>query len=212
MATTSDRGNRWQRYWDRKSATYDKEMGVWEQRLFGDSREWACGQASGEVLEVAIGTGLNLPFYPADVAVTGLDLSEGMLDIARSRARELGRAAVLRQGSAHALPWADASFDTAVCTFGLCAIPDLGAAVQEMVRVVRPGGRLILVDHVASSSRIARGVQWLLELVTIPLAGEHFLRRPLRHVQASGLVIEQQQRFKLGLVERLIAAKPATSG
>jgi ubiquinone/menaquinone biosynthesis C-methylase UbiE len=210
MARTDDRATRWQRYWDRKSATYDREMGVWDRRLFGDSRQWACAHAVGEVLEVAVGTGLNLPFYPSAVTLTGLDLSQEMLKIAQTRAEQLDRAVTLRQGNAHALPFAGNSFDTVVCTFGLCAIPDLDAAVDEMVRVVRPGGQLVLVDHVASSSRVARGVQRLVELVTVPLAGEHFLRRPLHLVQTRGLRIEQQQRFKLGLVERLVARK-ATS-
>ncbi|WP_328616781.1 class I SAM-dependent methyltransferase [Amycolatopsis sp. NBC_00355] len=199
------KAERWRRYWDRKSATYDAEMSVWDRRLFGDSREWACGQAVGEVLEVAVGTGLNLPAYPADVTLTGLDLSAGMLDLARDRARKLGREVTLRQGSAHELPFGDASFDTVVCTFGLCAIPDHAAAVGEMARVLRPAGRLILVDHVASSVWPVRGMQWLVELASVPLAGEHFRRRPLKDVEALGLVVERRERFKLGLVERLVA-------
>ena len=201
------KAERWRRYWDRKSTTYDAEMGVWDRRLFGDSREWACGRATGEVLEVAVGTGLNLPHYPAEVTLTGLDLSAGMLAIARDRADRLGRPVTLRQGSAQQLPFADGSFDTVLCTFGLCAIPDPAAAVGEMVRVLRPGGRLILVDHVTSSSRLVRGVQWLLELASVPLAGEHFRRRPLKLVEALGLPVQQRERFKLGLVERLVAGK-----
>ncbi|GLY39766.1 ubiquinone/menaquinone biosynthesis methyltransferase [Amycolatopsis sp. NBRC 101858] len=201
------KAERWNRYWDRKSATYDAEMGVWDRRLFGDSREWACGQATGEVLEVAVGTGLNLSWYPAGVTLTGLDLSSGMLELARSRARDLGRAVTLRQGSAHKLPFAEASFDTVVCTFGLCAIPDPATAVGEMARVLRPGGRLILVDHVAGSSFVVRAAQWLVELASVPLAGEHFRRRPLKLVEALGLPIERRERFKLGLVERLVARK-----
>ncbi|MFB9685063.1 class I SAM-dependent methyltransferase [Amycolatopsis plumensis] len=201
------KAERWRRYWDRKSTTYDAEMGVWDRRLFGDSREWACGRAAGEVLEVAVGTGLNLPCYPAEVTLTGLDLSEGMLAIARDRAARLGRPVTFRRGSAHDLPFAEASFDTVLCTFGLCAIPDPAAAVGEMVRVLRPGGRLILVDHVTSSSRVVRGLQWLLELASVPLAGEHFRRRPLKLVEARGLPVEQRERFKLGLVERLVARR-----
>jgi ubiquinone/menaquinone biosynthesis C-methylase UbiE len=203
-----NRPARWQRYWDRKSPNYDREMGALDRRFFGDSRQWACSQVSGEVLEVAVGTGLNLPHYPDDITLTGLDLSERMLDVARTRARDLARDVTLRQGSAHELPFADASFDTVVCTLGLCAIPDHEAAVDEMVRVLRPGGRLILLDHVASTSRLVRVVQRLMETVTVPMAGEHFLRRPLEQVQARGLAVEQRQRFKLGLVERLVARKP----
>ena len=201
MANTAER---WQRYWDRKSGSYDKEMAFWDRRLFGDSRDWACTQATGEVLEVAVGTGLNLPRYPEDVTLTGIDWSEQMLALARER----GRAATLRQADAHALPFAEATFDTVVCTFGLCAIPDPDKAVAEMARVLRPGGLLILVDHVASTWRVVRGLQWLVEKVSIPQAGEHFLRRPLLLVEALGLDIEQRERFAAGLVERLTARKP----
>src|SRR5262245_41895451 len=178
-----------------------------ERMLFGDSRDWACSQASGDVLEVAVGTGLNLDAYPHDVRLTGSDLSEQMLAIARIRAAESGRDVELRQGDAHALPFADGSFDTAVCTLGLCAIPDIDTALDEMTRVLRPGGKLIRVDHVASASRIARGIQRTLELITVPMASEHVLRRPRTMVEQRPFTMERAGRFKLGLVERLVAQK-----
>lgn len=208
MASSKDRTARWQRYWDKHSRSYDKQMSFFDRHVFGDSRTWACGQATGNVLEVAVGTGLNLDAYPDDVIFTGIDLSDAMLDIARGRSKELGRPAKLLQADAHELPFDDESFDTVVCTFGLCAIPDHTRAITEMTRVLRPGGRLILVDHIESTSRVARVVQRGLEIVTIPLGGEHFLRRPLKNVSAAGFDIENVQRFKLGLVERLVARKP----
>ncbi|MPY80690.1 MAG: methyltransferase domain-containing protein [Actinophytocola sp.] len=186
-------------------------MRFMDRVLFADSRSWACSQATGDTLEVAIGTGLNLPVYPDEVTLTGIDLSEPMLDIARTRSAELDRQVTLLQGNAHSLPFDDASFDTVVCTFGLCAIPDEATALAEMQRVLRPGGRLILVDHIRSSSAIARGVQRLLEVVTVPMGGEHFLRRPLDKVREDGFDVEQVQRFKLGLVERLVARKRAAT-
>jgi ubiquinone/menaquinone biosynthesis C-methylase UbiE len=207
MVQTQERTERWHRYWDKKSRGYAREMQFMERVLFGDSRQWACSQASGEVLEVAVGTGLNLDAYPQDVRLNGIDLSEQMLAIATARAAELGRDVELRQGDAHALPFADATFDTVVCTFGLCAIPDIDAALDEMTRVLRLGGKLILVDHVASSSRIARGIQRALELITVPMASEHFLRRPRTKIEQRPFTIERAERFKLGLVERLVAVK-----
>lgn len=207
MTSSKDRTERWHRYWDKHSRTYDREMRFWDRHLFGDSRHWACGQATGNVLEVAVGTGLNLDAYPDDITLTGIDLSDLMLDIARKRSTELGRRAALQQANAQELPFDDDTFDTVVCTFGLCTIPDHVKAIAEMARVLRPGGRLILVDHIESSSRIARGVQRALEVFTVPRGGEHFLRRPLNDVRAAGFEIEQVQRFKLGIVERLVARK-----
>ena len=86
---TGDRTARWNRYWDKKSRTYDREIGFFDRHLFGDSRQWVCSQATGDVLEVAIGTGLNLAFYPENVTLTGIDWSQQMLDIARQRLPKL---------------------------------------------------------------------------------------------------------------------------
>jgi ubiquinone/menaquinone biosynthesis C-methylase UbiE len=209
MPATSDTHQRLRRYWDRHARSYDRQMGFFDRTLFGESRSWICEQATGDVLEVAIGTGLNLTHYPADVRLTGIEWSPAMLDIARRRAAELDRAVDLAEGDAHALAYPEASFDTVVCTLSLCAIPDPSRAVAEMTRVLRPGGRLLLLDHVAGSNWPVRAVQRLLELVTVPLGGEHFLRRPLHQVQATSLTIEQQDRFKLGIVERIAARKPS---
>jgi ubiquinone/menaquinone biosynthesis C-methylase UbiE len=203
------RTERLRRYWDRQAPSYDKGIAVWERRLFADGRQWVCGQATGNVLEVAVGTGRNLPHYPRDARLTGIEFSAEMLALARLQADRLGRAADLRLGDAQALDLPDASFDTVVCTLSLCAIPDDRKAIAEMRRVLRPGGRLLLLDHVAGAPRWVRAVQWLLERLTVPLGGEYLRRRPLLHVQAEGFQIERCERSKLGIVERLSARKPA---
>jgi len=209
MPAENIRRARWRRYWDKESASYDKQMQFFERLLSPDSRAWVCRQATGNTLEVAIGTGLNLPFYPAEVQLTGIDFSPAMLELARQRADQLGSPVTLREADALDLPFPDECFDTVVATYALCAVPDEGRVVKEMSRVLRPGGLLLLADHVAGGAWPTRAVQRLLEVVTVPLEGEHFLRRPLRQVQAEALVIEQRERFKLGLIERLAARKPA---
>ena len=208
MAGKQQDRDRWRRYWNKASVSYDKQMRFYD-RLLADSRPWVCAQATGHTLEVAIGTGLNLPFYPAGVELTGSDLSPGMLGIAQTRARQLGRVVDLREADAQALPFPDASFDTVVCTFSLCAIPDERRAVSEMTRVLRPGGLLLLADHIAGATWPVRAIQRMIDLVTVPLQGEHYLRRPLRQVKAEGLQVERRERFKLGIIERLAARKPA---
>lgn len=198
---------RLRRRWDKQAGSYDRQMGFWDRKLFGSTRQWICEQARGQVLEVAVGTGLNLEHYPTQVTVTGIDLSPGMLAIARGRADRLGRSVQLHEGDAQQLDFPDASFDTVVCTFSLCAIPDDRQAVAQMVRVLRPGGTLLLADHVVSTSRPMRLLQRLLEVITIPLGEEHFRRRPIRHVHEQGLSIQRHDRFKVGIVERLAAGK-----
>jgi ubiquinone/menaquinone biosynthesis C-methylase UbiE len=104
------------RLWQRAAPSYDRQMRVFEKLQFGGGRAWVCSQASGDTLEVAIGTGSNLEFYPPGTPLTGIDLSAAMLDIARTHAADLGRDVELIDGDAQALPFEDSSFDTVVCT------------------------------------------------------------------------------------------------
>ena len=205
---TGRRALRLRRFWDRHAADYDRRMGLAERRYFRDTRPWLAAQAEGDTLEVAIGTGLNLPHYPPGARLTGVEWSPAMLDVARRRAKDLGVEIDLRVGDAQALDFPDASFDTVLCSFALCAIPDGRAALAEMARVLRPGGVLLLADHVSSSSLPVRAVQVLLDAATVPLQGEHFRRRPLLWAQAMGFVPHRHERFNLGIIERFAARLP----
>ena len=193
--------------WDRYAPRYDRDISFFERIQFAGGREWVCPQATGDVLEVAIGTGLNLPHYPKDIRLTGLDLSPAMLDIARTRAAELGREVELHEGDAQALPFADESFDTVVCTLGLCGVPDERVAIAEMHRVLRPGGKLLLLDHVGSHHWIVHFGQSLMEKLTVRMMGDYQTRRPLPLVEQAGFVVQRQERLKLGMVERVAAVK-----
>jgi ubiquinone/menaquinone biosynthesis C-methylase UbiE len=203
---------RQRRVWDKSAPSYDKQIAFFEKIQFGGGREWLGERAHGHVLEVAIGTGLNLPHYPADTTITGVELSPAMLAVARQRAADLGRGVDLREGDAEHLPFDGASFDTVVCALSLCTIPDPAAAIGDMRRVLVPGGRLLLLDHIASTWPPIYAAQWLLERLTIRAAGEHFTRRQLPLVQAAGFEIVETERLKAGTVERIHARKPATEG
>jgi len=199
---------RMRRLWEKQAPRYDQRIALWEKILFGDGRRWVCSRARAEVLEVAIGTGRNLAFYPEGVRLTGIDLSPAMLERARERAGELGMEVDLREGDAQDLPFPGGSFDTVVCTLSLCNVPDDRRAVAEMKRVLKAGGRLLLLDHIRAASGLGRAVQKALEFVMVRLEGEHLLRRPLEHAQAEGLRIEERERYKRGIVERVSARKP----
>lgn len=199
---------RQRRVWDRAAPDYDRSMARLERGILAGTRAWIGERARGRVLEVAIGTGRSLPFYRADVELTGVDLSPAMLDVARRTAAAAGVAVELREADAERLPFADGSFDTVVCALGLCSIPRPGVAIAEMARVLRPGGELLLLDHVVSTWPPVAALQWLLERVTIPAAGEHFTRRQLAAVRAAGLEAVEDERTKLGMIERIRARRP----
>jgi ubiquinone/menaquinone biosynthesis C-methylase UbiE len=198
------------RLYAKEAPTYDKEADVTERWLFGtEHRGWACSQAIGDTLEVAIGTGVNLPHYPAGVRLTGVDLSPDMLAVAETRAEKMGRPIRFIEGDAQDLPFADGSFDTVVCTYALCSVPDDARAISDMHRVLKPGGRLILVDHIRSSVAPIFWLQWLYEFIPRRTKCEYSTRRPSVHVMRTDFEIQTRDRLRAGIIERLVASKLA---
>ncbi|MBB4934226.1 ubiquinone/menaquinone biosynthesis C-methylase UbiE [Lipingzhangella halophila] len=189
---------RTRRRWNRMAQGYDRRGDRAERWLIGDTRAWLCGQATGRTLEVAVGTGRNLDFYRDEVALTGLDLSTEMLTVARRRATALDLRVDLKEGDSQALPFNDGDFDTVVCTLALCTIPNQRAAVNEMHRVLRPEGRLLLVDHV-EYTRVP--LRWVERLRAAPRT------RPLDLVRENGFTVDHHDRLALGLVDRVVARR-----
>jgi ubiquinone/menaquinone biosynthesis C-methylase UbiE len=199
------------RLMDKGAPRYDRQMNFFDRVLFAGGREWACSQAQGEVLEIAVGSGRNLAFYPEGTALRAIEFSPEMLELARRRATELGREVDLRLGDAQSLEFGDESFDTIICTLALCTIPDPGQAVAEAHRVLRPGGRYVAFEHVRSPVLPVRAVQRAIEPVSVRFEGDHVLREPLEYLRPAGFEIEHLERSKWGIVERVVARKPVAS-
>lgn len=196
--------DRWQRQrlaWQRWAGDYDARTAWVERRFLGPTRPWVCGRAIGKVLEVGVGTGANLPFYDRAVALTAVDLNLEMLQRARTKASSLGRHVDIVEADALDLPFPDATFDAVVATYVLCSVPTVEGALREMLRVLRPGGSLLLADHVASDSGWIRAGQRALELLTGPRLGEYWTRRPLLGLRAMGVSIVTTQRRHVGVLE-----------
>jgi ubiquinone/menaquinone biosynthesis C-methylase UbiE len=190
------------------AARYDSLMQRLERRYFPDTRAWVCGRASGDTLEVAVGTGLNLPHYPPSVRLTAVDVSPAVFGLARERAGRCPYPVSFQRADAMDLPFPAETFDSVVCTFVLCEVPDVAAAIREALRVLRPGGSLLLADHVVSTSPLVRLGQRLLEAVTIPIGGEHYTRRPRLHLEAAGAEVVASSRLAFGAIEQVHARKP----
>ena len=182
-------------------------MNFYDQHVLPHLIDFACGmgavmktraqivpQAEGRVLEIGIGSGLNLSFYdPAKVSViVGVDPSAAMQKLARQRAAEISIPVEMIALELGQIQAADASFDSIVCTFTLCTIPDAGAALKEMRRVLKPGGKLLFSEHgLAPDLPVVRWQQRLTPLWK-PLAGGCHLNRDIPAlIEAGGFSIGQ---------------------
>lgn len=160
------------------------------------------------MLEVGIGTGASLPHYRPGIALTGIDLSPGMLAVARRHSDRLGLAADLQVMNAERLDFPDQSFDCVIFSLCLCTIPDPERAIREGLRVVRPGGRLIFLEHVRSHLPPVAALQWLLSLATVPLQQDHWNRRTPELVRACGITVGSERRWLLGVFTLLVGEPP----
>lgn len=199
------------RFYGEAAASYDARISAIERLLFGDGRAWVGSRARGDVLEIAVGTGRNFSHYPPGVRLTGIDLTPEMLDQARPHAAALGRTVDLRLGNAETLDFPDASFDTVVATLALCTIPDPAAAVAEAFRVLRPGGQLLLLEHVRSPLLPVRLLQRLLDPICVRWHADHLLREPLDYLPSAGFTVDHVERHTLGVVERVVASKSSSA-
>lgn len=143
--------------------------------------------ASGRVLEIGVGSGLNLPFYPQGVQVTGVDPSLELQHYAREMAGQAQLDVEFLAVSAEAIPIADQTFDTAVVTWSLCTIPDPNAALREVRRLLKPKGKLIFIEHGESPEPSIAAWQRRINPVWNKLAGGcHLNRRPDHSLLANG--------------------------
>ena len=192
----------------KEAPRYDRRISFLERVLFGGGREWVCSRAEGDVLELAAGTLRNLQHYRQGVKLTAVELSPEMAAIGRKRAEELGREIDLRVGDVQNLDLPDESFDTVTCTLSFCTIPDTNAAAEEAFRVLRPGGKLLMLEHVRSPAAAVRSVERLLEPLSVRFLADHLTREPLDYLPGAGFEIDEVHRSKWGIVERLRAHKP----
>lgn len=182
-ATTQARYNRIAPLYDAMEAVIERALfGRWRRRL------WSRLPA-GRILEVGVGTGKNMPYYPAGAQVTAIDLSDRMLARARKRAQRLGLSVDLQQMDAQRLDFADHEFDAAVATFVFCSIPFPLQALTETARVVRPGGDIWLLEHVRIDRPVIGAVMDMLNPLIVRTMGANINRRTVENVALAGLAI-----------------------
>jgi ubiquinone/menaquinone biosynthesis C-methylase UbiE len=164
------------------------------QAHFEPYRRRVTSAARGRVLEIGVGSGLNLPLYSADTQVVGLDPSPKLLSMARTVVTDPSRSIELIEGSAESIPLPDNSVDTVVTTWTMCSIPNLGAALSEVRRVLKADGQLLFAEHGRSHEPSVERWQNRLTPVWKRIGGGCHLNRQIDHlIRDGGFDIEQIQ-------------------
>ena len=197
------------RLYDDVAPRYDSRI-RWMDYIVGLSamRRELFRRARGRVLDIATGTGANYEFFPSSCSITGIDLSERMLDVARERARTLGREVHLQQLDAQHIDYPSESFDTVVSALSLCTIPDPIRALLEMSRVCRKNGKILLLEHGPSDWKIIEAAQRILIGERhVRTFGCHWNREPLQLVEKAGLLVHVHRRRFFGVLHAIEASK-----
>lgn len=195
------------RVYDRVADIYDLYTSPMEAMGGREARTRLFHHARGRVLELGIGTGASLTSYPADVDLTGIDISPRMLDRARRRAAKLGLTVQLDVVDIEHLPYPDDSFDTVTASCVFCSVPDPVQGLREAGRVTRPDGLILLFEHVRPTSPALGWLADVLSPLTRRVFGPELNRNTERNARAAGLVLREVNRRG---VWRTIVASPGT--
>ncbi|KKG10628.1 methyltransferase type 11 [Methanosarcina sp. 2.H.T.1A.6] len=193
--------------YNRISAVYDLMEAPIEIFLYGKWRDEALSSLKGKVLEVGVGTGRNLKYYPEGSSVTGIDISEGMLEKAREKSRGMQNITLLPM-DAENMEFPDNTFDYVVTTFVLCSVPDPVKALKEMRRVLKPSGELIAIEHMRSGNNLISKFEILINPIMFSIIGDEVTRDTVGNIRKAGFTIMEEKNLAFKDVFKKIRASP----
>ena len=197
---TRQRYQRISKFYDIMEILSEKRYIPWRQML------WS--QVKGDkVLEVGVGTGKNIPYYPKNIQITGIDLTPGMLQKAKKKISNLDQDIELKLGDVQTLDFPDNSFDNVVATFVFCSVPDPVLGLNEVARVLKPGGQVFLLEHVRSGNPFLGKLMDLLNPIVVRVTGANINRQTLENVQKANLNFVSNKALGMGDIFQFILAR-----
>ncbi len=197
------------RRYDRVARTYDLEQALPDRFGLGRLRKSLWSRVGpGEILEVGVGTGRNFRHYPPRIRVTAIDLSPEMLRRADARARREHAGVDLRLMDVQKLEFPDETFDSVLGSFVFCSVPDPILGLSEVLRVLKPGGHVLLLEHVRSANALLGRVMDVLNPFVVRISGANINRRTVENVSFAGFEILGDEAHFGGIVRIVDAARP----
>ena len=207
MRKTVDQNPTRKRY-DRMAFFYDLLEAPIERFRFSAWRSRLPERIKGNrVLEAGVGTGKNLPYYPKHIKITAIDFSPKMLARARKKAAQLNLEVELEEMDVQNLAFADHSFDTLFATFVFCSVPDPVAGLRELLRVCKPDGRLLLLEHMRPERPVMGFIFDIFNPIIVRITGANINRRTMDNIRMAGWQIKMDEKLSSDVI-RWIEAGP----
>lgn len=192
------------RRYDRVSKVYD----IFEQPMEAMSlKKWrieATKDLKGRVLEVGVGTGKNIPYYPNNIDITAIDFSDKMLAKAREKAKKLNKKVELLHMDAQDMDFPDNTFDMVFTTCVFCSVPDPVKGLKEIRRICKTGGKIIMIEHVRSEGKVLGLVMDIFNPLTVNLYGANINRRTVENVNKAGFSVVEVTNLIGDIVKKIV--------
>lgn len=192
------------RKYDRNANMYDIFESPMDKMVLARWRSEIMKELQGKVLEVGVGTGKNIDYYPEGLDITAIDFSENMLEKARERAAKLGKKVKLLLMDAQEMDFEDGTFDTVFATCVFCTVPDPVKGLREIKRVCKKGGKIIFIEHVRSEGRLAGAVMDIFNPLVLGLTGTNINRRTVENIEKAGFTNFKAEDIWRHIVKKIV--------